>query len=249
MLKSRLHDIPNGFQFYQPETGWEAPKWQPFETLVSVIIEHRKANPRFNLSTDRAKVAEELDAFNSARLREMPGGSHYLLEGASDPPNFNTVRRPRQSPDQVVAGARKVMAGIGTIIAWLGDGLKPVDLETATQRAEICIGCDRNVPSEGIARALNTVGDVLHSIAQAKSEMKLQTQFDDRLETCKACGCVLNTKVWTPIEHVKRGLTNAVVEQLWEKCWIRKEANLAPTQSSLSQSVPETAVREVSGYP
>lgn len=220
MLKSRLHDIPNGFQFYQPETGWEAPKWQPFETLVSVIIEHRKANPRFNLSTDRAKVAEELDAFNSARLREMPGGSHYLLEGASDPPNFNTVRRPRQSPDQVVAGARKVMAGIGTIIAWLGDGLKPVDQETATQRAEICASCPLNVPSEGIARALNTVGDVLHSIAQAKSEMKLETPFDAELKTCAACGCVNATKVWVPPQHIKNGMKPEVLEKLAERCWI-----------------------------
>lgn len=221
MLKSRLHDIPNGFMFYQPETGWEAPKWQPFETLVSVIIEHRRANPRFSLSTDRTTVANELDAHNSARLRDMPGGSHYLLEGASDPPNFNTVRRPRQSPDQVVAGAKKVMAGVGTILSWLGDGLRPADQETATKRAEVCVSCQINVPNEGIARALNTVGDMLHSIAQAKSEMKLQTQFDDRLESCAACGCVNATKIWVPAEHIKKGITPEVRDKLWEKCWIR----------------------------
>lgn len=220
MLKSRLHDPPGGFRFYQPETGWEAPHWQPFETLVTVIIEHRKANQRFNLSTDRARVAEELDAHNSARLRDMPGGSHYLLEGVGDPPNFSTVRRPRQSPDQVVAGAKKVMAGVGTIIAWLGDGLKPVEQETATRRAEICVSCPLNIPSEGILRALNTVGDMLHSIAQAKNEMKLQTQFDDRLETCAACGCVNATKVWVPPEHIKKGITPEVMEKLAERCWI-----------------------------
>lgn len=221
MLKSRLHDIPNGFQFYQPETGWEAPKWQPFETLVTVIIEHRKANPRFNLSTDRQRVSEELDAFNSARLRDMPGGSAYLLEGVA-PPDFNTVRRPRQSPDLVaVGGVKKAMAGIGTIMAWLGDGLKPVDQETATRRAEICVSCDRNVPSVGILRALNTVGDILHSIAQAKTEMQLTTQFDDRLETCAACGCVNATKVWVPPEHIKKGMTPLVQEKLSAQCWIR----------------------------
>lgn len=221
MLKSRLHDIPNGFQFYQPETGWEAPRWQPFETLVSVIIEHRRANPRFNLSTNREKVAAELDAYNSARLRDMPGGSAYLLEGVADPPDFTTVRRPRQSPDGVVAGgAKKAMAGVGTIIAWLGNSLKPVDLETATKRAEICVGCPKNLPSQGILRAMNTVGDILHSIAQAKNEMKLQTQFDDKLETCAACQCVLTTKVWVPGDHIKKGINEGVRAELPEQCWI-----------------------------
>jgi hypothetical protein len=113
------------------------------------------------------------------------------------------------------------MAGVGTIIAWLGGGLKPVDQETANARAAVCIACPRNVPSEGIARALNTVGDVLHSIAQAKNEMQLVTPFDAQLKTCEACGCVLATKVWVPSEHIKKGITAEVGQKLWEQCWIR----------------------------
>lgn len=222
MLKSRLNFPPGGFTFYQAETGWQAPQWLTFDATVQNIIIHRRANSRFaHLSIDPGVVANELDAYNAARLKDLPGGAAYITQG-DGPPSFRTPRLPRQSPRVVAAeGVRKTMAGVGTILSWLGDGLEPVAQETANARAEICVGCDRNTRSEGIHRALNTVGDILHSIAQAKAQMKLATPSDEKLESCAACGCVLQTKVWVPAEHIKKGITPEVESKLSPQCWIR----------------------------
>jgi len=225
VLKSRLNFPAGGFLFYEPRTGWTSTPHIGFDDTVKEIIRHRNANKgRFDWNTDRASVEHELEAYTEARLRSMTGGEQWLTDAPStDPPVF--IPRPRNRPGASAAGepgtVRKVVAGVGAVLAWLGSGLKPVDHQTANARASICITCPQNKRLEGIEKAIGTAGDILHSIMEAKNQMKLSTPDDDKLHQCAACLCVLQTKVFAPAEHVRKGITPEIEKELTSFCWIR----------------------------
>lgn len=225
MLRSLQQFPPDGWKFYQPEINWNSDPHRDFNNVVQQIITVRSANPRFALSVDREQVAAQLVAYTEHRLRAQygAGADQWIMPGGegSPPPPFSTPRRSRAVVAVAGEAKKESKVSLGTILLWLGDGLKPVDQATAEARAGICVGCDRNVRSEGILKALSTVGDTLHAIAEAKTGMELKTPFDDRLQSCSACGCVLATKIWTPMDHILKGITPAVKEKLWDQCWIK----------------------------
>lgn len=223
-----FHDLPPyGFFVYVPETNWESPKYIGLESAIKEVQKHFLANNRFGWKTDEASVRDYILVRTEARLRSMPGGEAWLAPGPSESPpeSFNLPRRQRsQRPGRQNAAElpAKPMAGVGTIISWLGDGLRPVDQATADHRASICARCELNVRMEGFEKAIGTVGDILHSIMEAKNHMKLATPHDNVLHQCSACLCVCSTKVWTPADHIKKGMTPEVEAKLATACWIRR---------------------------
>ncbi len=228
-LRNRNNFPPGGFPFYQPETGWSASQHIGFDAVVSEIIAHRRANPRFNLSTDKSAVEAELERYTDARLQSIPGGEQYLIAGApmAPPGSFTPPPyRPRNAGGVVPSGSLKdqIKTGIGTLIGWLGDGLKPVSQELATKRAETCLGCPKNQPSNKLSLS-PAIGDAVKLMMQAKAEMKLSTPHDEKLMTCAACLCSLPTKVFVPLEHVWRNMKPEVVKDLDAGCWILSERN------------------------
>lgn len=222
---------PMGYQVFVAQTGWSSTPYTGLDATVRQVVEHRKANPRFNWPTDEGSVREWVLAYTEARLRQTPGGEVYLVGPAQGPPADFTSRLPqnreRRAPQSVAATVKKVMPGVSTIIAWLGDGLKPVDQATADHRASICARCENNVQMEGMQRAIGTVGDILHSIMEAKNHMKLATPHDSHLHQCSACLCVLQTKVWAPAQHIREGITPDVEAKLTPQCWIRPLLNVS----------------------
>ena len=216
---------PLGYSVFVAETGFQTTKYTGLEATVKELQAHRKANPRFGWPTDTASVEQYVLQYTETRLRSTPGGESYLAGPAESPPaSFNFPRRqPHQRPgvQSAAAAPAKPMAGVGTIISWLGDGLRPVDQATADNRASICARCENNVRMEGFEKAIGTVGDILHSIMEAKNHMKLATPHDSLLHQCSACLCVLQTKVWAPAEHIKKGMTPEVEAKLTVQCWIR----------------------------
>lgn len=72
---------PGGWQFYQPETKWNAPDplINSFMRMVRVIADHRSANPKAALSTDLGDVERELEAFTRARLKIKPFSEYEIL--------------------------------------------------------------------------------------------------------------------------------------------------------------------------
>lgn len=224
MLKSHQYLPPSGWTYYQPETNWELPANLGFNEAVAAIIQHRLANPRFGLATDSESVSHELDVWTETRLRQTYGAkADQWLSGppAAPPQSFSWPPLRSRVAGAAAGGARKTMSSVGTIMSWLGSGLKPVDQTIANSRALICSMCEKNVRSEGIRKAIATIGDTLHAIASAKSDLKLATPYDDKLESCSACGCVAATKVWVPAEHIKKGMTPEVESALSVECWIR----------------------------
>jgi hypothetical protein len=75
MLKTRALFPPGGFQFVDPQTGWQAPRNLGFSRAVDAIVKHRKAK-----DADRQLIEDELDEQNCARLRGIRGGQKYFTE-------------------------------------------------------------------------------------------------------------------------------------------------------------------------
>ena len=228
-LKSRNMFPPNGWAYYQPETNWQSNPNVGFNDVVQQIIEHRKANPRFNLATDVVAVERELEQYTEARLRSQfgEGANEYLINSGSPPPSFTPPRLRRHQAGAVAVGvakAQRISAGIGLMIDWLGDGLKPADQERANHRATICSTCQFNQRVGVIQRAtIGTVADGVHQLMEEKAAMKLETPEDSRLFTCSLCDCVLSLKVWTPTEHVKKHTDEKLFVLLPDHCWVKKE--------------------------
>lgn len=223
-LKNRNNFVIGGWKFFQAETNWQADPNVGFYAVVAQIIAHRKANPRFGLSTDQLTVENELEAYTEARMRSIPGGEAYLIEGA--PPShgsFPTPPRQRRVVGEiaghVASEAKKVVAGVGLISSWLGSGLTPVAQDLANKRAAICAGCQFNQEPNALQKLEGAAGQALHLILQAKNDMKLVTPDDDKLKTCIICNCKLTAKVWTPIEHVWSNLKPEVAASLDPACW------------------------------
>lgn len=229
MLKSKNYLPPGGWVIFEPLTNWSSPSYLGFDDTVRALIAHRAANRgRFAPEKlDFAQVSVEVEQQVEARLRQTYGekSSQWLTGAPSEaPPNFPW--QPHRAPLGVVAaggGANRVVSGVKVLLDWIGDGLKPVDQALGNQRASVCVACPLNQPTEGIRKAIQTVGDALHSMMRAKTELKLATPHDAKLESCTACLCSTALKVWTPIAHIKKNTTKEIYDKLHPSCWIRKE--------------------------
>ena len=233
MLKSRNHFVPGGWMYFQPETNWQSNPNVGFNDVVQQIVEHRKANPRFNLATDAATVERELEQYTEARLRSQfgEGANEYLINSGSPPPSFTPPRLRRHQAGAVAVGvakAQRISAGIGLMIDWLGDGLKPVDQERADQRAAICAKCEFNQRATLLEQlTTNPAAAGIKSLLQERAEMKLSTPHDEALQMCKKCDCVLKLKVFTPFKHVLEHTSKEVMDSLPSFCWIKSEAGIS----------------------
>lgn len=234
MIKSRQVFPIGGWAFYQPQTGFNANPHNGFNDTVNQIIAHRRANARFNLPTDIATVERELEAYTEARLLKIPGGDAFLIPNSSPPqgsfPFPPLPRRVAGEPDAQPVGARgegaKVKAGVSVIAEWLGKGLKPASVELATKRASICASCPKNVPASGFQHLTDVAAKTIGVLMQAKSDLKLKTPYDDKLNICDPCGCTVALKIWSPLDIVWKHMDSETVEKLDPACWQLSEKRI-----------------------
>lgn len=219
-LKSRHSFPPNGWQFYQAETGWSPTPYMGFSETALEIQKHRQANPRFNLATEIPAIENELETYTVSRLMSMAGGREYLLDdGGAAPPVFPNRRPLRERVADAAGSARRIVIGIQTMKDWLGDGLVPVEHAEADRRASICTRCPQNQPGSPLVDA---AAETFRRLVAAKNDMKLVTSHDEKLETCAACSCALSLKVWAPLPHILKHTDDEVRAKLWSECWITK---------------------------
>lgn len=229
MLKSRSTLPPGGWVYRQAETNWASAFGLTFDETVDAIIAHRRANPRFNLSTDWATVAVELEVYTEKRLLQIPGAKIYLTASDPKPERPSHLAQPVHQGG-VAAGAKpSIVAGIPVLINWLGDGLRPVDQALAEGRAAVCAGgngrekCPQNQAGDWRRWFTEPVAAVLKMQMEIKADKNLSTTNDDKLGVCDACACELHLKVWSPIRHITDNMNEATKARLDPRCWITKE--------------------------
>lgn len=225
-LRWKDRNPPNGWIFKQPQTGWDTAKSGTqhlgFDTNVQAIINHRKANPRFSLSTNPDAVAWELEQFTIKRIQGMKGAQQFLIGDPVSELEFPKLVPPLRKSG-AAAGAEKVKAGASLVVDWLGDGLQPVAVELATTRARTCSGCPHNEPPGFFGKVLAAAARSVSLLIEAREEMKLYTEYDDRLHQCQICSCDLKLKVFAPLAHVLSGTTMDEMGKFPDFCWVKTE--------------------------
>ncbi len=223
-LLDRNKFIPNGFQYYQPETGWKAPRMASFETIVSAIISHRQANPwliqKHGWSVDPEAVRNELDAYN-AKICEQMGWTQYISGAGSGAPPQNP-QEPRAH--NLLRKVGNVAAGAETLLVdWIPSGAEAVPASQSADRASVCVGCSFNDSGDLLSFFTRIAAEAIRRTIQKKNEMNLSTPHDEKLGVCKVCDCPLKLKVHLPIPFIKERMSQAVRSELPAHCWMVKE--------------------------
>lgn len=129
--------------------------------------------------------------------------------------NLRDVRKQMNALDQI----RSTADGIAILHDWLGEGGKPVEPGVAHHRAEICVSCPFN-SKEGYLRLFKqAAGEAVKRHLEVKHSAELTTEFDDELNLCTACSCVLLLKIWTPFSHIRAFTSDKQFNRLPSFCW------------------------------
>jgi hypothetical protein len=115
------------------------------------------------------------------------------------------------------------ITGAQALADWLG-GEAPVRRTVATTRGVACLDCPLNVEPGWLERNLKKpIARWITRQLEEKNRMQLETHWDDQLHMCKACGCPMKLKVWTPTSVLRRHVTRKQLTKTPAFCWLRKE--------------------------
>ena len=217
-VKNRHVSPVNGWKFFQPQTGAHFEAWD-LESIANAVQSHRRANPRFKLSTDLNTIKDEIDESNALRMLSIPGADVYVDTTTSDSPKFRAPQPP-SSPNAAVVSS---MVGGAKILLEMFGEKGPVDAPLATQRASVCATCPKNDQGDWTRFFTIPASNMVRKMLGIINDMKLTTAYDDKLIFCTACNCPLKTKVWAPLDHIKKHTPGESMAALDPRCWILKE--------------------------
>jgi hypothetical protein len=219
-LKDRQRQIPNGLKFRIPELGYQSKPFQSFDTIVNEVFTIARANPGMFTSKGwphtRTDVATWVDEFNARYCAEM--GYEDFITGMEDSP-------PKHGPPPMgKVGA--VVAGGRSLAEWIGAGANPVEQGIADKRAETCSKCPLNKAGDISSFFERGTSEMLRAAIASAKDINLVTRFDKVLGVCDACYCPLKLKMWMPIDHINKQMSDDTRAALDAKCWILSESGV-----------------------
>lgn len=231
-IKNRQLSIPNGFKFIQPETGWTAPRFTSFNSIVKNLTIHRKSRPdlvaKHGWRTDPEGVENDVEQFN-VQLCLRHGWRDYIegLDGGGGPPPKSKPPSPQEVQQVSVAAgaASKIWSGVRTLNEWIDSGEPAVPSELSRVRAITCSACPKNTAGDFTSWFTKPAAGAIKMQIERMQERKLSTPVDDKLNVCDVCLCPLKLKVHTPLKYIKSNMSELVLADLQkvEKCWIVQE--------------------------
>ena len=228
-LKDRRRPIPNGFKFRQPQTGWQAPAWASFETIVQALIAHRQGNlyltQKHRWATDYNAVAAEVDTYN-AKLCEVNGWTEFLVSPSAEapPPKFKALAPFSGKQLNAVADkVKKVWQGVRSLNDWFDSKEPAVAATLSQQRAEVCAKCPVNGQGGLEEWFTKPASEIIKRQVARASERNLKTTVDDNLNVCTACLCPLRLLVHVPLDFKLAHMGEETRKALDYNCWILRE--------------------------
>jgi len=225
-LKSRTQFPPYGFRYINPVFGMKKDDEGSFAVICQKEMARRKANKylceKHDLGVDMASVEFDVEQQNVARciahgwndfVESEATATHYAAEDSKKNSRFGSA----------VGGLKRVAAGVGVLLDWLGSGGKPVDQAVAEHRANVCATCPKNDGGPWTSYFTGKVADKIKTQLEMKNDLSLRTSQDDKLTVCSACDCPLQLKVHTPLHHVLAHTSPEVKVRLDPNCWILHE--------------------------
>lgn len=196
-----------------------------FSTICQKEFARRKANKylceKHNLGLDMISVEYDVEQQNVARCLAH-GWNDFVV---TDAPVTRYVAdgSKKNRFGNAVGGLKRVAAGVGVLLDWLGSGGKPVDQAVAEHRANVCATCPRNDGGDWKSFFTGKIADKIKKQLEIKNDLSLRTSQDDKLTVCSACDCPLPLKVFTPISHVLAHTSDEVKARLHPNCWVLHE--------------------------
>lgn len=220
-------------KFYDPILKWQSPPWASFQVICDGLRTARMANPGLSaskgLSTDPNVIAEEVDSHIAATLEAL-GQTDFITGsagGAAQVPFPQPQHRPAFNVLKSAAGAS------GIIVEWISSGAEAVPQDQAEYRASVCAACPLNEKGDWTSFFTVPVSAAIRAALNKRSEMKLSTSFDEKLNVCSACLCPMKLKVHVPLEKFISKMSQESKNSLHELCWIKKEEQ-AKTSTQLA---------------
>ena len=181
----------NGWRYLQPESGMMI-RSTSLNNLIDAVREHRVANG-YSIQMDFDRVVEE------GVCKEIPGACHEV-------------------PDRLLP-LRMKLANVMRFTMTLGEsilkGSPRVDDKEANRRASICSDCPANVRVDGCGGCNSgKVNELVGKITGAKP-----TSHDNKLESCKYCGCFNKAQVWFPLDLLQKHTSEEIQKELPQHCW------------------------------
>jgi hypothetical protein len=198
-MAPRLHLIrentvpPNGFRYFQPETK----VWVRASTLHSLereVVKHRTAN-HLPIGSDLAGEIEQ-------QLCEALGPE--WCEG------------PTPASSKTRTAWRAIVQGTTTLVDWAIKGGRKVSADEADQRAAICAKCPENREVNCLPCNAQRLADVMGLFP---TEPIPHGKF---LKSCAICSCMLEKKVWVPLDILYPHIPESQMQQLPPHCWVKK---------------------------
>ena len=125
---------------------------------------------------------------------------------------------------------KKDARGLATLRDWWGDDLRHVSQALADHRSLACLrgndgeACPHNkAPNWWERNIKNPIAKAIKRQLEIKARFAMSTPFDSMLHMCGECGCCLKTKIWTPIDHIKKHTPASVTKDWPVWCWQRIE--------------------------
>lgn len=231
-LKNPEAQIPNGLYYIQAETGWDSRAmigtFPSMDTLTRGTMSHREGNPwlaqKHGWSMDYQSVLKEMRDYN-AMICLKNGWMNFIITNEAAPVEPPVIQKKTLLSDGAAVGSiKRVAAGIGVFLDWVGDGATPVAVEVAERRAKVCSGCIKNDGGDFKAYFTEPIAAKIKKQLEIKNDLQLKTSLDEKLTVCSACDCPLKLKVWVPLEHILEHTSKEVKTRLWSNCWILRES-------------------------
>lgn len=190
-LKDKSLTPPGGWRYVQRESG-KVITATSFLNLVAEVQQHRMANG-YPIQMDMEQEVDE------GVCREIPEAC--------------VERKHEAIPSRL--NIRNVLNFTMTLGESILKGNPKVDEEEANRRAKICATCPANINADGCGACnLDTINSLITKLTGA-----MPTRYDDKLESCRYCGCLNKAQVWFPLDILKRHLNPEIAEALPTACW------------------------------
>lgn len=188
---------PGGWRYRVPETGFVIQAWS-WAALVPKVVAHYQANatkPPPDLEDLVVKYA--CDTYAKCDEGGIPNRiARNVLKGL----HVNEVIRFTQTLfDAVKRGER-------------------ISQDEANRRASICAGCEFNQKPEGCTGCNSSaIKGLVSTLSQAG-----RTPHDAQLQSCRFCGCFIQSLIWYPLETLQKFTDQAENAELPNHCWKKR---------------------------
>lgn len=179
-----------GYDYTQPETNYVMSA-STFPQLVQLVSAHRKAN---NLP-----VPFNIDDIIKDDICERR--PELCFQKKQYPPS----RIKQLTLEQAIRFTKTLFKA----------GVTRVGASIASSRAEICSRCEDNIEPEGCSGCRRgLIKKAIQFVSGAN-----ETAYDEKLKSCRYCGCFNAAQVWMPMDALQSQISEEENNQLPAHCW------------------------------